>query len=369
MKSSHPKSLQRIMIMAAGTGGHVFPGLALASAWQAQGTEIVWLGTPSGMEKQWVTGANIPFYAIDVKGLRGNGWRGWVVAPWRISQACWQAYRLIKQLKPDAVLGMGGFVCGPGGLATKLAGLPLYLHEQNAIVGLTNRLLAPFAKRVFCGFPVAAWSAKNQFLVGNPVRAAIRQVPALSSQRVEQRERRKRLLVIGGSRGARALNDTLPKALALIPSEQRPQVVHQTGMADQATTQTAYQANSISEAQVVSFIDDMAQAYRDCDLVIARSGALTVSEVRAAKRAAIFIPFPHAVDDHQSANADVLVKQGVAKKIIQADLTPDVLAAEISDWFREQRWLTASTELANATTADATELVLASIKNDFNENG
>lgn len=359
------KPLKRIMIMAAGTGGHVFPGLALASAWQAQGVEIVWLGTPSGMEKQWVTGANIPFYAIDVKGLRGNGWRGWLMAPWRISQACWQAYRLIKQLQPDAVLGMGGFVCGPGGLATKLAGLPLYLHEQNAIVGLTNRLLAPLAKRVFCGFPVVAWSAKNQLLVGNPVRVEIRQVPALHAQQTRQPDQTKRILVIGGSRGARALNENLPKALALISNQHRLQVIHQTGTADQATTQAAYHAHGIEQAQVVSFIDDMAQAYGNCDLVIARAGALTVSEVAAAKRAAIFIPFPYAVDDHQSANADVLVKQGVATKIIQADLTPEILAAAIEDWFKDQRWLTASTQLANAKVADASEQVLASVKNDF----
>ncbi len=358
------KKLPRIMIMAAGTGGHVFPGLALASAWQAQGVEIVWLGTPSGMEKQWVTGANIPFYTIDVKGLRGNGWRGWLSAPWRLSQACWQAYRLIKHLQPDLVLGMGGFVCGPGGLAAKLAGLPLYLHEQNAIVGLTNRLLAPLAKTVFCGFPVAGWSAKNQSVVGNPVRAAIRQVPALSAQQAAQSDKTKRILVIGGSRGARALNETLPKALALMPSQQRPKVIHQTGAADQAPTQAAYDAVGINEVQVVSFIDDMAQAYRDCDLVIARAGALTVSEVQAAKRPAIFIPFPYAVDDHQRANADVLVNQGVAEKILQADLTPERMARAIENWFTNQREIEASAKLASLPNLDATALLLGHIQQD-----
>lgn len=357
------KKLQRIMIMAAGTGGHVFPGLALATACQAQGVEVVWLGTPNGMEKQWVTAADMPFYAIDVKGLRGNGWRGWLTAPWRLSQACWQAYRLIKQLQPDAVLGMGGFVCGPGGLAAKLAGLPLYLHEQNAIVGLTNRLLAPLAKTVFCGFPVAGWKAKNQCLVGNPVRAAIREVAALNAEDIDATP--KQLLVIGGSRGARALNETLPKALDLIHKEQRPKVIHQTGAADQTSTQAAYEACGINEAQVVSFIDDMAQAYAGCDLVIARAGALTVSEVQAAKRAAIFIPFPYAVDDHQSANADVLVNEAVAQKIIQADLTPEDLARAIENWFTDQRWIEASAKLASLPNQDATELVLSRIKQDL----
>ncbi|SFR60792.1 undecaprenyldiphospho-muramoylpentapeptide beta-N-acetylglucosaminyltransferase [Thiomicrospira sp. ALE5] len=353
----------RIMIMAAGTGGHVFPGLALAEAWQAQGVEVVWLGTPNGMEKQWVSDKHIPFYAIDVKGLRGNGLRGWVSAPWRLSQACWRAYRLIRQLQPDAVLGMGGFVCGPGGLAAKLAGLPLYLHEQNAIVGLTNRLLAPLAKTVFCGFQVRGWHAKNQYLVGNPVREAIQKVPALTAEQTHSTVRK--ILVIGGSRGARALNETLPQALGLMAVEQRPEVLHQTGQAEQAKTCAAYEACGVSNVKVVSFIDNMAQAYAECDLVIARAGALTVSEVQAAKRPAIFIPFPYAVDDHQSANADVLVQQGVAQTIVQTALTPDGLAKEIQHWLDTQQRFDVSNQFANMPQQHATEQVLIAIKQDF----
>lgn len=359
------KVLHRVMIMAAGTGGHVFPGLALAAAWQAKGVEVVWLGTPDGMEKQWVEAANIPFYAIRVQGLRSKRWRGWITAPWRLTQAWWQAHRLIKHLAPDCVLGMGGFICGPGGLAAKSAGLPLYLHEQNAIAGLTNRLLAPLAKRVFCGFPVKNWQLKHQQLVGNPVRQAIRNVPVIGFERAEVYP--KQLLVVGGSRGARALNEILPKALAKIPTELQPAVMHQTGQAEVQTTQARYDSMGLAQVKVVAFIEDMASAYRESDLVIARAGALTVSELQAAKRPAIFIPFPYAVDDHQSANADVLVNQGLSSKVIQSELSPEGLAQLIQVWLANEQWIKASQQLdqqINMGAESATQAVLASIASD-----
>ena len=313
--------IKRIIIMAGGTGGHVFPGIALAHAFAKRGIETHWLGTQGGLEENWVKQAGLPFSAISIKGLRGNGLKGWLLAPFKVLKAFLQARRIIKSQSPGLVIGMGGFVCGPGGLAAKSLGLPLYLHEQNAIVGLTNKLLAPIARKVFCGFEVEGWRADYQ-VVGNPVRHKIEQVTILDKQQSPH------LLVIGGSRGAQALNQTVPRALAKLPIDKRPKVTHQTGQASVEATREIYRSFGV-EADVRPFIDDMAQAYQQATLVVARAGALTVSELMCAGRPAILIPFPFAVDDHQTANANQMVKLGGAKLILQSELNDDILADAI----------------------------------------
>lgn len=327
--------IKRVLIMAGGTGGHVFPGIALAQAFAKRGVETHWLGTQGGLEQNWVAQAGLPFSAISIKGLRGNGIKGWLWAPFKVLNAFLQARRIIKSQSPGLVIGMGGFVCGPGGLAAKSLGLPLFLHEQNAIAGLTNKLLAPLAKQVFCGFEVADWR-RDYLVVGNPVRHKIELVAPIN---VEQPNR---LLVIGGSRGAQALNQVLPKALALLKPEQRPQVLHQTGQASVQATRELYQALGV-EADVRAFIDDMAEAYQQATLVVARSGALTVSELMCAARPAILVPFPYAVDDHQTANAEQMAKLGAAQLIQQSQLDAQGLAQAIMQYM-ERDWAVAVSE-------------------------
>ncbi|WP_029933808.1 undecaprenyldiphospho-muramoylpentapeptide beta-N-acetylglucosaminyltransferase [Thiomicrospira pelophila] len=322
------KQLSHIVIMAGGTGGHVFPGIALAEAFAQKGITTHWLGTQGGLEANWVEQAGLPFSAISIKGLRGNGLKGWLMAPINIWRAFIQARRILKQQAPDLVIGMGGFVCGPGGLAARSLGIDLYLHEQNAIAGLTNRLLLPFAKRVFCGFEPQNLSSNKLEVIGNPVRASIETVPPLEANQPSK------ILVIGGSRGAQALNQALPAALALIPEAQRPSVLHQTGKNSVESTRQAYQQVGV-EAQVEAFIEDMALAYRQASLVVARSGALTIAELMASARPAILVPFPYAVDDHQTANAQVMQDLQAGSVIQQADLTPSRLAEQIQSWLEE----------------------------------
>lgn len=328
------KPIKKVLIMAGGTGGHVFPGIALAQAFAEQEITTHWLGTVGGLEENWVKNAGLPFNSIAIKGLRGNGLKGWLFAPFKVLQAFLAARKVIKQLQPDLVVGMGGFVCGPGGLAAKSLGLPLFLHEQNAIPGLTNKLLAPLSRKVFCGFPVRNWAGKCE-VVGNPVRAEIEAVPVISA------EQKNHILVVGGSRGAQALNEVVPEALAILakdfPAENLPSVLHQTGLASVDSTKQNYQTalkNSPQPDLVVAvepFIEDMAQAYQQATLVIARAGALTVAELSCAGRPAIFIPFPWAVDDHQTANAQTLVEQGNAQLIQQKDLTAEKLSQMIAE--------------------------------------
>ncbi|WP_319379876.1 undecaprenyldiphospho-muramoylpentapeptide beta-N-acetylglucosaminyltransferase [Thiomicrorhabdus sp.] len=322
--------MARIMVMAGGTGGHVFPGLALAEALKSHGVETVWLGTKGGMEREWVEKAGLPFYEIPIRGLRGNGLLGWLKAPMKVAQAWWQARRLMKKLQPQLVLGMGGFVCGPGGLAAKSLGLPLVLHEQNAIPGLTNKLLAPLANRIISAFPQQALRGEKVMLLGNPVRAGLESLPTVA------RRKPWHLLVLGGSRGALALNTTLPKALALLPEAQRPQVRHQTGEKTLQEAREAY-AEAGVQAEILAFIDDMVEAYQQADLVLCRSGALTVSELMAAARPAIMVPYPHAVDDHQTANAQALVDLQGGEIIQQNDLTPELLRDRLLVWGEEKR--------------------------------
>lgn len=304
-----------IVIMAGGTGGHVFPALAVARALVERGATVSWIGTARGMEAELVPAHGYELDLIGISGLRGKGLAGWLVAPLRIGRAVSQALRIIRRRRADAVLGMGGFVTGPGGVAARLLGRPLVIHEQNALPGLTNRLLARIATRVLEAFPGTLPGAEQ---TGNPVRAQISEI-APPRARYGDRDGVLRLLVIGGSQGAVALNEGVPKALAELAPECRPQVRHQAGRRNLDATQAIYTRAGI-EAEVMPFFDDMAGAYGWADLVVCRSGALTVSELAAAGVASVLVPFPHAVDDHQSANARFLSEAGAAVLMPQGEV-------------------------------------------------
>ena len=344
--------MSTVMIMAGGTGGHVFPGIALAEALKQQGVKVIWLGTVGGMESTWVNNAKIPLNTISIKGLRGNGLIGWLKAPINVIRAWSEAKAIMKKEQPDLVLGMGGFVCGPGGLAAKSLGIPLVLHEQNAIPGLTNKLLAPLAKKVIAAFPQQAIKGDHVVTIGNPVRAGLEDL-----QEVEDTQPC-HLLVIGGSRGALVLNETLPKALALMDESDRPIVTHQSGEKTLQQTEKAYAESGMS-ARVMPFIDDMQRAYAKADLVLCRSGALTVSELIAAARPAIMVPYPHAVDDHQTANANILVNLGGADLIQQSDLTPEKLAEILVVWCQNaEKRATASQQIRQQAVHNATDKIV-----------
>ncbi|MFA0413642.1 undecaprenyldiphospho-muramoylpentapeptide beta-N-acetylglucosaminyltransferase [Vibrio renipiscarius] len=323
------KKNKRLMVMAGGTGGHVFPGLAVAKKLQQQGWEIRWLGTADRMEAELVPKHGIEIDFIKVKGLRGQGIARLIKAPFQIINAIMQAKAHMKAWQPDAVLGMGGYVSGPGGIAAWLLGIPVVLHEQNAVAGLTNQWLSKIAKKVFQAFPGAFADAQ---VVGNPVRE---DVVALTDPKVRFAERSGpiRILVMGGSQGARILNQTMPQVMAALGEGY--QVVHQAGKNSQQEVAAAYQAQQVTQAETTEFIDDVAGAYAQADLLVCRSGALTVSEVSAAGVGAIFIPFMHK-DRQQALNADHLVACGAAKMIEQPELTVDKLVDEIRALDRRQ---------------------------------
>lgn len=308
-----------LLVMAGGTGGHVFPAIAVAEYLRAQGWRIVWLGTRVGMEAKLVPQHNFPLEQLDFAGVRGNGLRRWLSLPWVLSRAITQSMAIYRRHRPDVVLGMGGFTALPGGLAARLCHTPLVIHEQNAVAGMTNKILAHLANRVLAAFPQAFRrnDAKYQ-VVGNPVREAIQNLPS-PALRYATRQGALRVLVIGGSLGAQALNTTIPTALAQLPLAQRPQVIHQAGEKHVVSLKENYTRAGV-EAECVAFIADMASAYAAADLVICRAGALTVAEVAAAGVAAIFVPYPHAVDDHQTANARYLTEAGAAWLMPQATL-------------------------------------------------
>jgi UDP-N-acetylglucosamine--N-acetylmuramyl-(pentapeptide) pyrophosphoryl-undecaprenol N-acetylglucosamine transferase len=305
-----------VLIMAGGTGGHIFPGLAVADELRAQGVPVAWLGAEGGMETRVVPKHDIALHTMQVGGLRGKGLKTRVLAPLMLARALFQALALLRKLRPRCVLSMGGYVAGPAGVAARLAGIPLVVHEQNAVAGFTNRKLATFAKRVLTGFPNVLPGAE---WVGNPVRASIAALPA-PAVRFHQRSGSPRLLVLGGSLGARTLNTSVPKALALLAAHDvRPDVVHQTGERGLDEAVNAYTAAGVA-ANVVPFIDDMAGAYEWADVVVCRAGALTVAELCAAGLEAVLVPFPHAVDDHQTANARAMVDVGGARIVTDASL-------------------------------------------------
>lgn len=312
-----------IMIMAGGTGGHIFPGLAVAEELRTRQATVSWLGTPTGLENSLVERAGFELKRISIRGLRGTGLGGWLAAPWRILRAIIQARRILRRQRPDCVLSMGGYVAGPGAIAARLLRIPLVIHEQNAIAGMTNRLLRPLARRVFTGFPETL--AGGEY-VGNPVRTEIAELPDPKS-RLAGREGPLRVLVVGGSQGAAVFADVVPAALARVNASARPLVVHQAGRSLEATRQ-AYQKAGV-DGDVRQFIDDMAAEWGWADLAICRAGALTVAELAAAGVAAILVPFPHAVDQHQHANARLLTDAGAGWMVDQADFTPDWLAQKL----------------------------------------
>ena len=309
-----------VLIMAGGTGGHVFPALAAARVLRERGFEPVWLGTQRGMEARLVPAHQIEMEWITVSGLRGKGAVSWLTAPFKLSLAVWQSMKVMRRRKPVVVLGAGGFVSGPGGVAAWLTRRPLVIHEQNAIAGMTNRMLSKFARRVLEAFPSSFPSGVKAQRVGNPVRREIAGVAA-PSERFANRTGPLRVLVFGGSQGAARLNAVLPAALAMIDAAQRPHVIHQAGDRHIESAKELYAKHGV-QADVRAFIDDMAEVYSWADLVVCRSGALTVSEIAAVGLGAIFIPFAAAVDDHQTRNAKFLVDADAARLIAEKDLTP-----------------------------------------------
>lgn len=333
-----------VLIMAGGTGGHVFPALAVARALIEQGARVSWLGTAAGIEARLVPANGLDLHTIDVAGLRGKGALSWLTAPLRLVRACLQALGVIRRLAPQLVVGMGGFASGPGGLAARLTGRRLLIHEQNAAPGLTNRLLARIAHTVLQAFPGTFSGAKVRS-VGNPVRREILELAA-PAERFADREGPVRLLVLGGSGGALAINERVPAALARIAPEKRPQVRHQAGSTlEQA--RCAYAQHTV-EADVSAFIDDMAGAYAWADVVLCRSGALTVAELAAAGVGALLVPYPFAVDDHQRANGQYLVDAGAATLIDQSELSAERLAVEIERLCADRSALLARAQAARA---------------------
>lgn len=316
-------STSTVLIMAGGTGGHVFPALAVAHALRARGHIVHWLGTPRGIENRVVPQHDFALHHIQISGLRGQNRAALWLAPWRLLRALVQALRLLRQLQPQVVLGMGGFAAGPGGVAAWLLRKPLVIHEQNATLGTTNRWLAPLASARLCGFAEVSSPRFTAQWVGNPVRAELLTITP-PQYRGTGYHVPKRVLVLGGSQGALALNECLPKALALMPEGSRPSVRHQAGEPHWQATQVAYRAAGL-ESAVVPFIEDMAEALSWADLVIARAGALTLAELTAVGVASILVPFPYAIDDHQTRNAEALVAAGAAILIPQSELTPSRL--------------------------------------------
>ncbi|MEK7796283.1 MAG: undecaprenyldiphospho-muramoylpentapeptide beta-N-acetylglucosaminyltransferase [Pseudomonadota bacterium] len=316
-----------VLIMAGGTGGHVFPALAVARLLAARHVRLSWLGTRRGLEARVVPASGLPIQMewLAIRGLRRKGLLGWLLAPITVSLAAWQAWRALRRQKPDVVLAFGGFVAGPGGLVAWLTRTPLVVHEQNAIPGFTNRLLAPLADHVLSGFPGAFGELSMARHVGNPVRADIAALPTPESRFAGHRGRLK-LLVIGGSQGAAVFNEVVPATVGTLAPELRPEIWHQCGRKQLARVEAAYRL-AHAEARVSEFIDDMAQAYAWADLVLCRAGAMTVAELAAAGIPAILVPYLHAVDDHQTANAKFLSERGAAILIAQGEFHPG--------WLRE----------------------------------
>jgi UDP-N-acetylglucosamine--N-acetylmuramyl-(pentapeptide) pyrophosphoryl-undecaprenol N-acetylglucosamine transferase len=314
-------SQKTALIMAGGTGGHIFPGLAVAQALLDQGWRVHWLGAPGSMESRLVPAKGIPLELIAFGGVRGKGVKTLVLLPFKLLRAFWQSLQVVRRVKPDVLVGLGGYITFPGGMMGVLCGKPLVLHEQNSLAGMANKVLAGVADRVFTAFPNVL--KKGQW-VGNPLRAEFLNQP-VPEQRFAGRSGPLQVLVVGGSLGARALNTVVPQALALIPEAQRPVVTHQAGEKQIDELRANYAAAGV-QATLTPFIDNTAQAFADADLVICRAGASTVTEIAAVGAAAVFVPFPAAVDDHQTHNARFLVDQGGGWLLPQAEMTPATLA-------------------------------------------
>jgi UDP-N-acetylglucosamine--N-acetylmuramyl-(pentapeptide) pyrophosphoryl-undecaprenol N-acetylglucosamine transferase len=321
-----------LLIMAGGTGGHIFPGLAVADAVRVAGWLVIWMGNPNGMEAKLVPARGFEMAWVRFGALRGKGLLRKLMLPINLLSGFRQSWQELGRLRPDVVLGMGGYISFPGGMMAVLRGIPLVLHEQNSVAGLANKVLAGVADRILTGFPQVLVK-KNTTWCGNPVRPEIAAL-APPNERYAERSGPLRFLVVGGSLGAQALNQTVPQALALLPAEERPEVVHQAGEKHLDALKAAYAQAGVA-AKLVPFIDDMAGAYAWADVVICRAGALTIAELAAAGVASILVPFPHAVDDHQTSNARYLAAAGAAILLPQNELTPQRLA-EIRTLSREQ---------------------------------
>jgi UDP-N-acetylglucosamine--N-acetylmuramyl-(pentapeptide) pyrophosphoryl-undecaprenol N-acetylglucosamine transferase len=334
-----PTQQRTLMVMAGGTGGHVFPGLAVAHLMQAWGWKVVWLGNPAGMEATLVPKHGIPMEYVRFGGVRGKGLKTKLMLPINLLRACAQSLSALRRVKPDVVLGMGGYITFPAGLMAALSGRPLVLHEQNSIAGLANKVLAKVARRVLVAFPNALPHAE---WTGNPIREELARVLPPKA-RYAQRSGPLNVLVVGGSLGASALNEVVPRALAMLKPQERPRILHQAGARHIEALKANYAEAGLQDTsedasgeqpnvQLVPFIDDMTSAYANADLVICRSGAMTVAEIAAVGVAAFFVPFPYAVDDHQTTNAAFLADHGAALLVQQRNLSADGLAA----WLRGQ---------------------------------
>ncbi len=341
-----------MLIMAGGTGGHVFPAMAVAEQLRANGWPVHWLGTHAGLEARVVPPTGIPVHWISVKGLRGKGLLRKLWSPFMVLWALLQAGAVLIRLRPAAVLGMGGFTTGPGGIMAWLLRRPLVIHEQNSIAGLTNRILAPFARRVLEAFPGSLKHARH---TGNPVRRSIACLPFVVPDR---QGRRPRLLVVGGSLGAAVLNELVPAALAGIDTEQRPEVWHQTGLKLIDVARHAYEQAGV-EVRLDAFIEDMAEAYGWADLVLCRSGALTIAELAAVGVASILVPYPYAVDDHQTSNAYYLVDVGAAVLLPQSELSVQRLQRELALLQQPQQLASMARRARERALPDAAERVAA----------
>jgi UDP-N-acetylglucosamine--N-acetylmuramyl-(pentapeptide) pyrophosphoryl-undecaprenol N-acetylglucosamine transferase len=324
-------SKRTLLIMAGGTGGHIMPGLAVAQEMQSRGWAVVWLGNPDKMEGRLVPAQGIELKPLRFSGLRGKGAAALLKLPFTLFGALRQAWRALNQVQPDVVLGLGGYVAFPGGVAAALRRIPLVVHEQNAVAGTANRWLARLASSSLVGFPGALPGA---LMVGNPVRKEFASLLPVV-QRYAERQGRLRVLVVGGSLGAAILNETVPQALALMAEADRPEVIHQSGEQHLDSLRAAYHQAGV-QAECVAFIDDMAQCYADTDLLICRAGAMTVAEVSAAGVAALFVPLPHAIDDHQTANARYLSECRGGWLQPQSDFTPQWLARKLNEVTRAQ---------------------------------
>lgn len=363
MTDAQQKQPKHVMMMAAGTGGHVFPALAVAKDLEKQGIEVSWLATPAGMENRLLKNHNIPIYQIDIQGVRGNGVVRKLAAPFKILKATLSAMKYMKQLKVDAVAGFGGYVAGPGGLAARMLGIPVIIHEQNAVAGFTNTQLSRIAKKVCQAFPNTFPAQDKIVTTGNPVRKEITEIfnPSWRYQEREKAGQPLRILIVGGSLGAQALNECVPEALKQLNVPLN--VYHQCGQNHADATHARYaDAPATLNVEVQPFIEDMAQAYSDADLIICRAGALTVTEIATAGVAAIFVPLPSAVDDHQTANARFLANLGAAKICPQATMTPDSLKALLEPMLNRQLLMEMAVKARQQAQPDATQHVVRLIQ-------
>lgn len=324
-------SLPSLLVMAGGTGGHIFPGLAVAEYLRSEGWTVSWLGNPKGMEYRLVTQHGFKFEGIQFGGLRGKGLKTLLLLPFNLLRAFWQSVQVLRRVKPDVVLGMGGYVTFPGGMMSVLLGKPLVLHEQNSIAGLANKVLAKLADANLCAFPNALPDAT---WTGNPLRASMCQV-STPADRYSSRVGPLNILVVGGSLGAAALNTTIPKALSLIRKEDRPNITHQSGEKHLESLKQTYQDLGIT-ANVLPFIEDMTAAYAQADLVICRSGAMTIAELSAVGVASYLVPFPHAVDDHQTFNAKFLSDAEAAILMPQENFNAETFASYLMGLDRKE---------------------------------